>query len=108
MADREYTPYQQKVIRRYYEHRDQMDEQRLGELVTNLYLAEGKKRARMWETARELMARLNVPASRIEHVVRSGDAALLAEVVKDLAAGVIRPAPKQPPGKPPAPPQPPG
>lgn len=94
MAD--YSRYQQKVIRRYYDNRDQMDEQRLSELVANLYLAEGKKKAKLWETAAELMERLNVPPSRITHVVGTGDAAVLAEVVKDIASGVIRPAPKKP------------
>lgn len=97
MADRDYSPYQQKLIRRYYDNRDSMDEQRLSELVANLYLAEGKKRAKLWETARELMGRLNVPASRIDHILKAQDAALLAEVVKDLAKGLIRPAPKTPP-----------
>ena len=104
MPEREYTRYQQKVIQRYYENRDQMDEQRLSELVANLYLAEGKKRAKLWETAKELMGRLNVPPSRIEHVIKSGDAAILAEVVKDISQGKIRPAPKQPPSQPKPPP----
>jgi len=102
MADREYSHYQQKLIRRFYDNRDQMDEQRLSELVANLYLAEGKKRAKLWETAKELMGRLNVPPSRIEHVIKTGDAAILAEVVKDIAAGKIRPAEKKSDKKPPA------
>jgi GAF domain-containing protein len=97
MTEREYTRYQQKVIQRYYENRDQVDEQRLSELVASLYLAEGKKRTKLWETAKELMTRLNVPAGRIEHVVKTGDAAILAQVVQDIAQGKIRPAPKQPP-----------
>lgn len=104
MADRDYSSYQQKAIRRYYDNRDQLDEQRLSELVANLYLAEGKKRAKLWETAEELMGRLNVPPSRIAHVVKSADPAILAEVVKDIASGVIRPAPKKPRGE--TPPQP--
>lgn len=95
MPDREYSRYQQKVIQRYYDNRDQMDEQRLSELVASLYLAEGKKRAKLWDSAKELMARLNVPLSRIEHVVKTADPAILAEVVKDIAAGKIRPAPKE-------------
>ncbi len=102
MADRDYSKFQQKVIKRYYDNRDGLDGQRLSELVADLYLAEGKKRAKLWETAKELMTRLNVPASRIEHVVKTGDAAILAEVVKDIASGKIRPAPKQPPTPPPA------
>lgn len=104
MADRDYSSYQQKAIRRFYDNRDQLDEQRLSELVANLYLAEGKKRAKLWETAQELMGRLNVPPSRIAHVVKSADPAILAEVVKDITSGVIRPAPKKPRGE--TPPQP--
>ncbi|MDX1965831.1 MAG: hypothetical protein SFV23_01560 [Planctomycetaceae bacterium] len=100
MAERDYTRYQQKAIRRYYDNRDQLDEQRLSELVANLYLAEGKKRAKLWETAQELMTRLNVPASRIAHVIKTADPAILAEVVKDINSGVIKPAPKKPPEKP--------
>ncbi len=86
-----YSNYQKKVIGRYYENRDQIDQQRLSELVTNLYLAEGKKRAKFWETAEEIMLRLKVPSTRVEHVVNTGDPAILAEVVNDLQAGRIKP-----------------
>lgn len=88
---RDYSDYQKKVIRRYYDNRDQQDEQRLAELVTNLYLAQGsKKTAKLWEQASTMMARLNVPPSRVEHIVQTADPALLAEVVKDLQAGIIK------------------
>ncbi len=86
---RDYTPYQKEVIRRYYENRDQIDEQRLSELVTSLFLAEGKKKARLWEQAEKIMRRLNVPESRVRHVVQSGDPAILAAVVEDLQKGLI-------------------
>ncbi len=90
-AKREYTPHQQKIIGRYYENRDQIDHQRLAELVTNLYLAEGKKRTKLWETAEEAMLRLKVPETRVKHVVATDDPAILAEVVNDLQAGRIKP-----------------
>lgn len=90
MADREYSSYQQKVIKRFYNNRDQMDEQRLGELVADLYLASDKKKLKLWETAREIMLRLGVPESRVEHVVQKADPAILAEVVKDVQRGVIK------------------
>lgn len=89
MADRNYSAYQQKAIKRYYDNREQIDEQRLSELVTNLYLSEGKKRDKMWITASELMDRLGVPKSRIEHVISKADPATLAEVVQDLQNGNI-------------------
>ena len=38
MAKREYSKFQQGVIRRYYENREQIDEGKLSELVTSLYL----------------------------------------------------------------------
>ncbi len=87
---KEYTKYQQNVIKRYYDNRGQIDFQRLSELVTNLYLAQGKKRAKFWETAEGVMQRMDVPQSRIKHVVDSDDPALLAEVVNDLQAGKIQ------------------
>lgn len=88
---KDFTPYQQKVISRFYENRSQIDEQRLGELVTNLYLVTGeKKRAKLWKSAQEIMVRLNVPKSRVEHVVSTGDPSILAMVVQDLQNGAIK------------------
>ncbi len=38
----EHSDYQKKIIGRYYENRESIDEGRLGELVTSLFLAEGR------------------------------------------------------------------
>ncbi len=86
---KEYSKYQQKVIKNYYDNREQIDAQRLSELVTNLYLATGKKREKFWKTAEDVMQRLKVPPSRIEHVIQSDDPVTLVEVVNDLQAGKI-------------------
>lgn len=80
----DYTPHQQRIIKRYYENRDQIHRQRLAELVTELYLAEGKKRQRIWNTAATAMQKLGLTASRIEHILQQDDPALLAEIVKEL------------------------
>ncbi len=88
----ERSKYQQKVIQRYYDNREQIDQQRLSELVTNLFLAEGdKKRRSLWDKASEAMVRLGVPQSRVDHVVGTGDPVQLAEVVKEIEAGIHRP-----------------
>jgi hypothetical protein len=91
MADkkqpRDYTPHQQKIIKRYYDNQGAIKQQRLAELVGELYLAEGKKKARVWQAAAQAMAALGVPQSRIQHLVKQGDPALVAEVVKELEAG---------------------
>ncbi|HEX6986813.1 MAG TPA: hypothetical protein VF170_15655 [Planctomycetaceae bacterium] len=86
---REYSSYQQKVIKRYYDNRDQIDRQKLGELATELYLASGKKLEKLWANAEETMRRMKVPESRIAHVVSKRDPALVAEVVKDVESGKI-------------------
>ncbi len=86
---KDYSNYQKKVIQRYYDNRDQIDAQKLAELVTNLYLAEGKKREKLWKSAEDAMHRLKVPETRIAHVMKTADPAVLAEVVNDLQSGKI-------------------
>ena len=96
MAD--HSEYQKKIIRRFYNNREQVDEQRLAELVTNLYLAEGKKKLeKLWTQAEETMLRLRIPHKRVEHLIQAKDAALIAEVVKEIEAGTLkREAPPKP------------
>jgi hypothetical protein len=80
----DYTPHQQKIIKRYYANQDQIQRQRLAELVSELYLAEGKKREKAWASAAAAMQKLGVPASRIEHLLQKKNPALVAEVVKEM------------------------
>jgi hypothetical protein len=82
----DYTPYQQKIIKRYYDNLSTIKSQRLAELVGELYLATGKKRARVWEQIVACMAELKVPQSRIDHLRKQDNPALVAEVVKELEA----------------------
>jgi hypothetical protein len=86
-ADRmgqDFTPYQQKIIKRYYNNEGGVKQQRLAELVTELYLAEGKKRLRVWSQAVAAMQKLEVPQARIDHLVSKDNPVLLAELVKEL------------------------
>jgi hypothetical protein len=82
MAD--FTPYQQKIIKRYYDNQDTIQAQRLAELVSELYLSTGKKRQRAWEAVAAAMQKLGVPQSRIDHLKAKDDPALVAQVVKEL------------------------
>lgn len=80
----DYTPYQQKIIKRYYNNQDTIQLQRLAEMVSELYLTEGKKQQKAWEAAAAAMRKLGVPESRVEHLLKQKNPALLAEVVKEL------------------------
>jgi hypothetical protein len=77
MAER--SAYQNQIIKRYYSNRDAIMTQRLGELLTDLYLAEGKKRQKIWERIASTMEKLEVPADQIKHIVESDNPTLLAE-----------------------------
>ena len=78
------SSYQDRVIRNYYQNRDDIMLQRLGELVTDLFLAEGKTKTRIWKRVAEILEKLKVPKSQIEHLVRSDNPTLVANVLKKL------------------------
>jgi hypothetical protein len=78
------SSYQNRVIRNYYENRDTIMLQRLGELVTDLFLAEGKAKVRLWKRVAEVLEKLKVPKTQIQHLVRSDNPTLVANVLKKL------------------------
>ncbi len=82
MAD--FSPYQQKIIKRYYNNYDSIQSQKLAEMVTEIYLAEGKKLDRLWTRVGEMLTKLEFPATRIAHLLEKRDPALLAGVMKEL------------------------
>jgi hypothetical protein len=84
--DRKYSKYQQRIIKNYYENRDAISLQRLSELVTELYLAEGKARERQWKHIVGALERLGLPEERIEHLRKKDDSKLLAKLVEELMA----------------------
>ena len=44
------TPHQKGIVRRYYENREAISTQKLGEIVSELYLCTSPKKAdRLWE-----------------------------------------------------------
>jgi acetylornithine deacetylase/succinyl-diaminopimelate desuccinylase-like protein len=79
-----YSKYQQNIIRKYYENRDSIALQRVQELVTELYLSSGKKRAKYWEQLASHLAKLGIPSSRIEYLVAQDNPELVAKTVQQL------------------------
>ena len=78
------TRHQQSIVKRYYDNLDTVMLQRLGEKVTDLYLAEGKKRAKLWDNVATALEKLGVPQSRIDRVRESDDARQLATLLQEL------------------------
>ena len=83
---KEYTKHQQKIIKNYYDNRDAVGLQRLSELVTELYLAEGKARERQWKYIVGALEKLQIPPDRIAYLQQRDDPAMLARLVEELMA----------------------
>lgn len=84
--DSKFSKHQQNIIRNYYDNRESISLQRLSELVTELYLAEGKGREKQWKYILVALEKLKIPADRIEHLRKQDNPALLAKLVEELMA----------------------
>jgi hypothetical protein len=80
----DFTPHQQKIIKRYYDNLGPIQHQRLAEMVSELYMSEGKKRQRMWKNIASALEKLGYSPQRIAHLVQQDNPALVADVVKEL------------------------
>lgn len=83
MADR--TPYQDNIIKRYYENKDDIMYQKLADLVSELYLSEGKKRASLWKRVEKALVNMGVPAAKIAQILAKDDPAFLAQFLEKKA-----------------------
>jgi len=82
MAD--HTPYQKKIIDRYYKNFDAITFQRLSELASDLYLAEGKQKDRLWKRVEDALRKIEFPDSRIAHLLEKRDPQLLVAILQEL------------------------
>ena len=84
MAKNEYSEHQKAVISGYYANLDTIMLQKLGELVTELYLADTQaKRDRLWQRAHKAMVKLKVPPAIIDHIMTTADVEVLAKNLQD-------------------------
>ncbi len=83
---KQYSKHQQKIIKSYYDNREAISLQRLSELVTDLYLAEGKARETKWKQAIGALEKLGLKPERIAELRKKDNPALLAKVVEEMMA----------------------
>jgi hypothetical protein len=84
MAKQEYSDYQKDIISNYYSNLDAILLAKLGELVSELYLADSDaKRARLWQRAHKAMLRLKIPPVIINHIMTKKDVQILAKNLND-------------------------
>ena len=88
MTKKEYSKYQKSVISGYYNNLDTIMLQKLGELVTELYLADAQaKRDRLWDRAHKAMVKLKIPPAIIDHIMKKQDVEILAKNLQDWQGG---------------------
>lgn len=81
------SKYQSKLISRYYDHLDTIMLQKLGELVTELYLADTPaSQNRLWQRVHKAMAKLKVPPAIINHIMEKRNVEILAKNLQDWLA----------------------
>ena len=81
----EHSKYQQNVIKNYYENRENIALQRAQELVTELYLTEGKKREKNWERLVGHLQKLEVKQQTIDHLKSQDDPQLVAKLLERIS-----------------------
>ncbi len=86
MAKGQYLNRHQKgIVKRYYENRETLATQKLGELVSELYLEENqKKRGRLWERVEKALLGAGVKKPRVSRVVGQQDLKALADMVAEI------------------------
>ena len=83
---RHYSNYQKGIIRRYYENRDTLMRQKLGEIVSDLYLASEapKQSARLWKQALDALLKAGAHPAQAKRIVEEKDLEGLARLTGEL------------------------
>jgi hypothetical protein len=80
-----HSSYQKGIIKRYYENKEDISAQKLGEIVSDLYLEENDAKAkRKWESAKTALLSLGANAARVEKIVAERNLQALAKLVEEL------------------------
>ena len=80
-----YTPFQQKVIRRFYENKDLRLIQKLGELVSNLYVETSeKKRESGWKRIKEILIDLKVHPHEVEFLTKDKNLTVISRKLAEM------------------------
>jgi hypothetical protein len=80
----DFSKHQQNIIRNFYDNRESIALQKLQENVTELYLAEGKKRQTVWKRIIGHLEKLEISQKEIDNVVEQDSPELVANIVQRL------------------------
>lgn len=81
-----FSQHQERIIKNYYHHKEAISLQRLSELVSELYISEGKRREKQWTYIVAALEKLAIKPARIAHLRQQDSPELLAKLVEELMA----------------------
>ncbi len=82
---RHFTPYQKGVVKRYYENRETIATQRLGEIISDLYLCQSPKKAeQLWKGAQTALLNAGGNIVEVEKICSDRSLEHLAKLAGEL------------------------
>ncbi len=80
-----YTPYQQKIIRNFYENKDLRLIQKLGDLVSDLYIETNeKKKDSGWKKIKDILTDLKVHPHEVEFLTKDKNLAVISKKLAEM------------------------
>ncbi len=80
-----YTKYQKKAIKNYYENKDLRLVQKLGELVSNLYLETNERKIESgWKRLKKILTDLKVHPHEIKYLTGDKNLKLISKKIDEL------------------------
>jgi hypothetical protein len=85
MNEKGYTKHQQKAIRNFYDNKDLRLVQKLGELVSNLYLeTNDKKKDTGWKKIKKMLTDLKVHPGEVEFLTKDKTLSLISKKLDEI------------------------
>jgi len=86
MAKRQLTGYQKGIVKRYYENREAIALQKLGELVSDLYIETSEKRiSRAWKSVETQLLAAGVHKHQVSSIVTDRDLGAIAKLLTAIS-----------------------
>jgi len=85
MNEKGYTKNQQKAIRNFYDNKDLRLVQKLGELVSNLYLETSDKKIETgWKKVKKMLTDLKVHPGEVEYLTKDKTLSLISKKLDEI------------------------
>ncbi len=80
-----YTEYQRKVIKNFYDNKDLRLIQKLGELVSNLYVETSeKKKESGWKRIKKMLVDLKVHPHEVEYLTKDKNLSMISKKLSEM------------------------